>query len=364
MKDAGAPKLVVVSLAANIRRLLGDANECVFFGRAKKFCEFFSARLFGTPVDEIKLVGHFKTWIWRRLRPGRPGKMAERISLAQSIFKAKALIGHSTDFAVWKSLQKHRSAAESSVADDSTCGEIYQALDGLLTDVSAKLRSRFEVFLPTTPPASTGSIESKRVVLGKGGWLYRAFHGVRETDPELVPTCWHQRLDKGPPELMVETPSVDSNGQSCRSRFDHTPGSPDGGVLFEEPDLKFIDRWEADGSVTNVVETSFPRTFQRWAGFVLNEAVSDIRTGDSGHVKVTAVCESAAKVRTVTIGTAAGAYVCRVWQEDVMDVFKTMPCFPSMAGRIDGSQITSLLEGAELSGHRASLPLLIWSIRS
>jgi hypothetical protein len=344
----GAPKLVLASLGANLRRHVSDANEVVFYRNAKKFCEFFSARLLGTPCDPIKLFGHLKTWTSSRLFRGGARNLRDRVSLSEGIFKAKALIGHATDYATMVSLRKHRQTAASSVPDDSTVDELFDAVEPLVDHMMGGLRQKFETYRPVHPPASTGSTESGRTVQGKAGRLLRAFHGVRAKGRD-VPLAWDLFRSGSPLRLDVESTQFTPSG-THQARFDHASVAPDSGVLLEDPVVKSGVELTPEGTVERVIWAEYPLTEQKWAAFSLTEALRDIESGESRKVKVTAVQEAGAKVRTVTSGSAAGAYVAKVWQEDVMAEMRKLPCFPSMSGQITALEVTRLLEGCRLAG--------------
>jgi hypothetical protein len=342
----GAPPLVVRSLGANLRCLVSSNDETVFFSRAKKFCEFFSAKLLGTSCQSIPVFGHLKTWVQSRLF--RSGKFEKRVAFSEAIFKAKAVMGHATDYATWKSLVAHRRNVEDSVPNDSTVDEIFDAVEPVLDHIMAGARSQFEVFLPTSPAASTGSTDSKRRVQGKAGRLLRTFHGCYETHPDLTILQWDCRKQE-PLRLPVE-----SSGDTPGSRYDHSPdpheSGADLGVLLEEPAVTRQWFMETDGTASFELKADYPRSQMEWAAHVLEEALLDVESGRSRDVTVTAVCESAAKVRTVTSGASAPAYVVREWQRVMMGEMKKLPCFPSMRGVITALEVTKLLEGSELAG--------------
>jgi hypothetical protein len=354
LKLFGANNVVLLSARANLVRLCASGDEAVVTSKAKKFCESFSARLFGTAHDPVLIDGSFGRWIKSRLgltkaglkRAARHGVTSSACELAESLAKAKGCLGHASDRMVTEALRAHCSKVENSVPDDSTIDEVKSALAPVLEELAAIMRPLFETARAGPPPRQTGSIQSSRTLGGKGGGLYRYFHGC------CVPGDDGAALWKAS-DRVTELPINRPTGRQGTARFDHLRDEelPDEAVLWEEPTVVTEPRLQPDGSVRLESKLEYPASELRWNAWLLQEALREVETGESRDVHVTAISEAGGKVRIVTKGSQAAATVASIWQQIAFSAMRLLPCFPSLSGKITGERINQLLtEWLELAG--------------
>jgi len=344
--------LVRMSLKANIRHFCGNSNdETIVAPRIKAFCEFFAAELFGTDQclkSPIRLTGALHRW--GKTRWGQNARVCKNnILLVQTLFRCKQVIGYASDYAQWVALEGHRRKVLTSVPDDSANEEVLAALQPILASINRHLRERSEVLYLDASVRNTGSTESSRSVGGKNGRLFRAFHGYRETETEVIKMEWPGLVR---PRLAALYPDVD------HPRFPQVNYAPnaeiDDQIDVPEPIRESTEfRVRPDG-FPEAVSTFDYGGLPEWTAFIIKEALNDIETGFSKSVNVTAVCEQAAKVRTVTSGSSAGAVYSTAFQQAVFESMRELPCFPSLSGKVDGSQVSALLGSLGPDGFAAS----------
>jgi hypothetical protein len=348
----GANPVVRLSARANLMRLCANEDESVVCSKAKKFCESFSARLFETDHEPVECDGSFGRWISARLweTPGKRGYKKifgpprNACELSESLAKAKGCLGYASDWMVTTAKRAHQKKVIESVPDSEFTFLAKEAIGPVIDYIVERVS--WEGARVETPAKSTGSTQSKRKVGGKGGGLYRFWHGVRETNPMDVPDEWDRRIRAGPTELPISR----TEGRPGHARFCHLGPDerPDEACLWEDPVVSTTDVWTSDGTTKVEVDLDYPQSKEQWHEFVLQEARGDIVNGESGWVQVTAISEAGGKVRIVTAGSQAGATFCTMWQERILAVMRTLPCFPSMSRTITADLVNQVMGQARV----------------
>jgi hypothetical protein len=265
------------------------------------------------------------------------------VCLFQSLFKTKHLIGYATARAEYAALDSHAKRVNESLPDNSTILELASAISPVLDRLCRGLREDFEVLRLSKPAKSTGSTESVRSVGGKSGRLVRAFHGVRARGkaPDIK-AAWWEHVDESGVRLPLNRVDQPPKGEGGR-RFEHASSEPDAYVQCEEAVSRATAVLQPDGTYQFEMEFSYPETELDWHAFVVGEALRDIEEGSSGSANITAVCESAAKVRVVTSSSSAGATYVRMWQECIFKRMRELGCFPSLSGEVTAIQVESIM---------------------